>query len=1173
MEEKEQELRDAAGLGDEVRVQQLLAEGVDVNAADDDGRTALHSAAQNGHTGTVQALLKAGATVDARTMQHIGNRTPLHLAAENGHTGPVQALLAAGADINARDIMKKTPLHHAANDGHPECVKVLLKAGANTVIGDEHKKTAEDLGVQEDVLKVFQFFKVSPKYTPLQPKVVDNLFTIDLSGKGLTSVPAEVFDAKNVERLVLSDNRLTSISEEIGQLQKLRDLKLDNNLLTQLPQAITTLPDLQHIDLSANRLKEIPDVVCSLLQLKTLYVGSNPLKCLPDKISQLTGLRRLEIDSCRFDEFPRQVLQLEGLVRLRMANWAGEGKPSPVPEDIGRLKNLHTLYLDNSGLDSLPDGVGELGQLTHLDISRNRFTSVPEQIMNLPNIGELILHSNRISHLPLTLPRLYITAVYGNPLTYPPPDVCKKGAAAIMDFLRREVKEKEDKELGKLFFRFSQKVTQRPEVEALATVAGLKPNERTSILGKDKANPSYQAHNVLLKWIEKDREASMDKLQQELSDIGMGGLAEEVGRIKADRLKRPADEAGGPPAKRPAAGESSRVGHQEEQQTKGKIRQAEQKLVQMQHHSETQQAMVSSLRAEVTRLTDKEERAQKVLLDHKQEIQQLQEANVAMATRVDSLLQDNEKLRSQVVLLGGEQQADEETTQVLERTILMFTENVLQKSGQSKPDLQETELATSAGNALLTKLSCRLGSDWRRLGAKLGVPQPRLDSIQQAGYSNAIQRACKVLTVWMCGGDHGLPHDLKQLETALADIERTDLLDIVKTAYKDYIKEMPEVEVEPEASVDEQGVTTWSVQLPGRGKYVYKHTDLGIVTPCPVQLTYRTVNPSEHWPENEDWELIGPLFHIQCNHDDGVPVELLLPHILDLSQEDGSALATDEAKAAHVVAGNTTLHPADVTPTHFVTRHQKGSLWGSVLRKLRALSVNRRGLLTLFKTSLTQDAVDVKAHIVSNTKDIVKALQEDMSQLDPKFYWWDSITCPGLRPHQIYCLQASVENGTLDLADPEPPSGLEYEDTLDCNRIYPSFHMTVQRRPDSERLQLNLQLYPQAESGNVVCSCRRRLYGGAAAGHSSGEDVQRHFHFIKENVSVHWKDLAGFLGFRRPDIDTIQYKPANRDAKDCCMDMLEQWRRRRGDAATLQVILRALTEAGLQDVVDQLSTM
>ncbi|XP_078702593.1 uncharacterized protein LOC144928265 [Branchiostoma floridae x Branchiostoma belcheri] len=473
---------------------------------------------------------------------------------------------------------------------------------------------------------------------------------------------------------------------------------------------------------------------------------------------------------------------------------------------------------------------------------------------------------------------------------------------------------------------------------------------------------------------------------------------------------------------------------------------------------------------------------------------------------------------------------------------------------------------------LLTKLSCRLGSDWWRLGAGLGIPQPRLDSIQ-AQYNSAIQRACKVLQVWMWGGRHGLPHDLKQLETVLKDMDRADLLDVVKTAFKDYIEEMPEVEVEPDASVDEQGVTTWSVQLPGRGKFLCKHTDLGVVSPCPVQLTYRTVNPSEHWPESEDWELIGPLFHIQCNHGDDVPVELLLPHILDLSQ-DGSALSTDDVRAAHVVAGNMTLHPADVTPTHFLTRHRNGSLWGTVMQKLRALTMNRRGLFTLFKAAPTQDAVDVKAHIVTNTKDMVKTLQEDLSQLVPQFYPWDSLPC-SFRPHQIYCLQASVENGTLAHAEPEPPEGLEYEDTFDRNRFYPSFHMAVHGLLDRDRSQhpqLTLTLY-QVEDNNVVCRCTRDLYGGAAARPSSSEDVRRHFFFVRENVSVHWRDLAHLLDFTRSDIDTIQYKQANRDAKDCCMDMLEQWRTRRGNAATLQVLLQALTEAGLQDTVDQLNTM
>ncbi|XP_078701770.1 ankyrin repeat domain-containing protein 42-like [Branchiostoma floridae x Branchiostoma belcheri] len=66
MWKKEQALRDAAGRGDEGRVKQLLAEGVNVNAADIFNDTPLHAAAKRGHPECVRVLLRAGANTVIR---------------------------------------------------------------------------------------------------------------------------------------------------------------------------------------------------------------------------------------------------------------------------------------------------------------------------------------------------------------------------------------------------------------------------------------------------------------------------------------------------------------------------------------------------------------------------------------------------------------------------------------------------------------------------------------------------------------------------------------------------------------------------------------------------------------------------------------------------------------------------------------------------------------------------------------------------------------------------------------------------------------------------------------------------------------------------------------------------------------------------------------------------
>lgn len=117
----------AVRYGSTVAVRALLGAGAEVDVRDEDGGTALHAAVALGSTATVRALLDGGADVDTRTKD---GETALHAAVALGSTGTVQTLLAAGADANARMKNGVTALHLAAALGAVERVRLLLDAGA-----------------------------------------------------------------------------------------------------------------------------------------------------------------------------------------------------------------------------------------------------------------------------------------------------------------------------------------------------------------------------------------------------------------------------------------------------------------------------------------------------------------------------------------------------------------------------------------------------------------------------------------------------------------------------------------------------------------------------------------------------------------------------------------------------------------------------------------------------------------------------------------------------------------------------------------------------------------------------------------------------------------------------------------------------------------------------------
>jgi len=124
------QVADAAMRGDVDAVRVLLREGADVNAAQADGMSALHWAAEHGNLELAELLLIAGAEVEPAT--RIGQYRPLHIASRNGHEPVASRLLSAGADVHAvTDPSGSTPLHLAAVAGNGALVRTLIAAGAD----------------------------------------------------------------------------------------------------------------------------------------------------------------------------------------------------------------------------------------------------------------------------------------------------------------------------------------------------------------------------------------------------------------------------------------------------------------------------------------------------------------------------------------------------------------------------------------------------------------------------------------------------------------------------------------------------------------------------------------------------------------------------------------------------------------------------------------------------------------------------------------------------------------------------------------------------------------------------------------------------------------------------------------------------------------------------------
>ena len=121
----------------QMKLSPVQSAGLDVNQtkAQLGDHALLLKAASNGDIAMLEALLQQTETlrqVNATDDTPGGAlMTPLHWASKNGHPDVCEALIGAGADVNARDQFGRTAIDLAQRYGHDKVVSMLIHASKN----------------------------------------------------------------------------------------------------------------------------------------------------------------------------------------------------------------------------------------------------------------------------------------------------------------------------------------------------------------------------------------------------------------------------------------------------------------------------------------------------------------------------------------------------------------------------------------------------------------------------------------------------------------------------------------------------------------------------------------------------------------------------------------------------------------------------------------------------------------------------------------------------------------------------------------------------------------------------------------------------------------------------------------------------------------------------------
>ena len=157
------------------------------------------------------------------------------------------------------------------------------------------------------------------KQTSIPPEVLQrtDLERLEVFGDGLTELPNELQRLIHLKSLELHLSSLQKLERWIWEFPSLEILKIKKTPLTDLP-ALTQTSPIKILSLSHNRLKSWPGSMTYLQNLESLEAAHNELKELPQGIERLPRLKRLNLDGNQLKNIHPAIAECEKLSHLSL---------------------------------------------------------------------------------------------------------------------------------------------------------------------------------------------------------------------------------------------------------------------------------------------------------------------------------------------------------------------------------------------------------------------------------------------------------------------------------------------------------------------------------------------------------------------------------------------------------------------------------------------------------------------------------------------------------------------------------------------------------------------------------------------------------------------------------------------------------------------------------------